>query len=389
MGQNGRVLAGRLVRVWRSVGKGRSKLAAGLLLTALVAGGWGCSGQAKNGADPAIARARAAVDRAQSSVESYRGPASGPRAQPGGLIVFVAADLTNGGIAGVARGVQEATRAIGWRLQIEDGQASADGQRRALDAALRLKPAGVILGGFDAAGQAAALKQAKSLGIPVVGWHSGTQPGPEPRNGLFTNVTTDPAQVARLAAQYAIADSGGTAAAVIFYDSEYAIAKYKADLMASELKTCRRCRVLTTVDQPIASAQVGMPPLVTSLLQRFGKRFGYLLAINGAYITGARIGLFGAGRAGDQPPYSIAAGDGDATEFARIRASDYQKASVAEPLYLQGWQLIDELNRARAGRPPSGYVAPPRLITEDDVPNGPVFDPASGYRENYRRIWRR
>lgn len=42
--------------------------------------------------------------------------------------------------------------------------------------------------------------------------------------------------------------------------------------------------------------------------------------------------------------------DGDASEFERIRSGDYQRASIAEPLYLQGWQLIDELNRARAGR---------------------------------------
>ena len=54
----------------------------------------------------------------------------------------------------------------------------------------------------------------------------------------------------------------------------------------------------------------------------------------------------------------------------------------------KGWQLIDELNRARAGQPPSGYVAPPYLVTQADVPNGPVFDPPSGYRENYLRIWR-
>ena len=61
--------------------------------------------------------------------------------------------------------------------------------------------------------------------------------------------------------------------------------------------------------------------------------------------------------------------------------------SLAEPLYLQGWQLIDELNRARAREPASGYIAPPRLITKDHVPNGGVFDPARDYRANYSRIW--
>lgn len=350
----------------------------------------GCGGQ-KDGTgtarDPALGHAQAEVDAAAGSLSRYRGPVRGLPAQPRGPIVFVAADLDNGGIADVARGVEEAAQAIGWPLQILDGQASAEGRTSALRAALRLRPVGIILGGFDAAEQPAALRVARTHGIAVVGWHAGVRPGPDRHHELFTNVTTDPAVVARLAARYAIADSGGTASVVIFTDSEYAIATDKARLMAAEIRKCRGCRVLDVVDQPIASAQIRMPAIVTSLLERHGKRLGYLLAINGAYIAGARAALFNAGRRGDQAPFSIAAGDGDASEFARIRAGDYQKASIAEPLRLHGWQLIDELNRARAGHPPSGYVAPPRLITRSDVPNGDVFDPASGYRNTYRRIW--
>ena len=115
----------------------------------------------------------------------------------------------------------------------------------------------------------------------------------------------------------------------------------------------------------------------------------HCLAVNGSYITGAQVALYGAGVQGDQPPFSVAAGDGDASEFERIRSGHYQLATVAEPLYLQDWQLIDEINQARAGQPPSGYVAPPHLVTQTDVPSGPVFDPPGGYRENYLRIWRR
>ncbi|HWH93023.1 MAG TPA: substrate-binding domain-containing protein, partial [Baekduia sp.] len=204
---------------------------------------------------------------------------------------------------------------------------------------------------------------------------------------LFTNVTTDPTAVARLAARYVIADSDGAAGAVIVTDPAYRIATFKADIMASELRTCARCRLLSLVRSPISEAQQRMPAVVSGLLKRFGRRFGYLLAINGAYVGGARAGLEDAGRHGTDAPYGVAAGDGDAAELERIRGGDYQLASVAEPLYLQGWQLIDELNRALAGERPSGYVAPPRLITRANAPEGGVFDPPSGYRETYRRIW--
>ena len=379
-----RMLPGRLLRLARSL------ILVPWLLPLLVTAS-GCTGHpaALGASDPAVQRAQAVVARALQTTGDYRGPLRGPPAQRPGLIVFVAADLTNGGIAGVAQGAEQAAHAIGWPLRILDGQASVQGETAALHLALTLKPAGIILGGVDAAGQHAALRQARAQGIPVVGWHSAVRPGPDPNAGLFTNVTTNPAEVALLAASYVIAKSDGTAGVVIFTDSEYAIETYKADVMASTLQKCRRCSMLQVIDAPIANAQINVPAVINSLLVTYGKHLTYLLTVNGAYITGARVALFGAGVQGDQPPFSVAAGDGDASELERIRAGDYQQATVAEPLYLQGWQLIDEINRARAGQPPSGYVAPPHLITQADVPNGAVFDPPSGYRQNYLRIWRR
>jgi ribose transport system substrate-binding protein len=363
---------------------------AGVVTTGLVAAGCGAT-QVVDAppTDPAVQRAEAEVARALSSPTGYRGPAHGPRAQRGGLVVFVAGDLTNGGIAGAALGVQQGASAIGWQLQILDGQGTTAGQARALRAALRLKPTGIVLGGFDAAAQALALRRARALSIPAVGWHAGTRPGPDRQAGLFTNVSTDPASVARLAAHYAIAHSDGTADVVIVTDRRYPIAAYKADVMAAEIRRCRRCTVLDIVNAPIDLAQQQMPATVSSLLHRFGARFRYMLTINGIYIGGALAAFVNAGRRGDDPPFAIGAGDGDASDFERIRAGDHQTASIAEPLYLQGWQVIDELNRARAGRSPSGYIAPLRLITRTDVPDGVVFDPPSGYRANYRRIWGR
>jgi len=143
-----------------------------------------------------------------------------------------------------------------------------------------------------------------------------------------------------VAASYAIADSGGTAGAVIFTDSEYAIATGKARAMAA------------------APGRGATAP---------SSRFTCLLTINGSYVGGRKSSSSGARRHADQPPFSLSAGDGDASELARIRTGDCRKATVAEALNLQG--------------------CPPRLITQADVPNGAVFDPSTGYRTNYRRIW--
>jgi hypothetical protein len=97
-----------------------------------------------------------------------------------------------------------------------------------------------------------------------------------------------------------------------------------------------------------------------------------VLQVIDAPITGARVALFGGGVQDDQPPFSVAADDGDASEFERIRAGDYQQATAAKPLYPRGWQLIDEMNRARAGQPPSGYIAPPTSSRKPRVQRGGI-----------------
>ena len=98
-------------------------------------------------------------------------------------------------------------------------------------------------------------------------------------------------------------------------------------------------------------------------------------------------GIPGSGAA----PVNVSAGDGSESAYQRIRAGQYQAATVAEPLNLQGWQLIDELNRALAGEQWSGYVSPLHVVTKENVefdggPNN-TFDPGNGYRDEYKKIW--
>ena len=174
---------------------------------------------------------------------------------------------------------------------------------------------------------------------------------------------------------------------VIYTDRQYDIAIAKSDAMKAYIEQCGGCSVLAYENSPIAEADARMPSLVAGELQQFGSKLTYLMGINGNYFGGAQSALRAAGISGDGPPKAVAAGDGDAAEFQRIRNHDYQAATVAEPVYLQGWQLVDELNRAFAGQAASGFVAKPGLITASNVPAEGVFDPASGYRDIYKKNW--
>ena len=102
-----------------------------------------------------------------------------------------------------------------------------------------------------------------------------------------------------------------------------------------------------------------MPPLTTALLQRYGEAWTHALSINDlTFDFMAPVARRGRHRRRRQRRATISAGDGSEVAFQRIRQGEYQAGTVAEPLRLQGWQIVDEANRALARRSTRGYVAP-------------------------------
>jgi ribose transport system substrate-binding protein len=197
--------------------------------------------------------------------------------------------------------------------------------------------------------------------------------------------------VADVAASWVVADSGGKAGVVIFTDSQYAIALYKARAMEAVIKKCGGCTVLSFEDSPISESSTRMPQLTTSLLQRFGDKWTHSLAINDLYFDFMGPSLTAAGKKGDGSPKAVSAGDGSEAAYQRIRTQRYQAGTVPEPLNMQGWQIVDELNRAFAKEMWSGYVPKVHLVTTGNVgkDGGPknVFDPDNGYRAQYKAVW--
>jgi ribose transport system substrate-binding protein len=337
--------------------------------------------------DDPLANAKRRFANALTVNEAWDGPTSGPAAQPGKNILFIAADLGNAGIAGVLAGVQEAAKTIGWKVTILDASGHENARIAALKQAASMKPDGIILGGFDAVAYAPWIDNATSRGAVVVGWHSAFEPGIVPGTLLFTNVATSARAVALAAASFAVVGSGGAPAGVIiFTDTSFAVARAKSDDMAVIVRNCANCRLLATADVPLASAQSDLPPIVRELQSAYGAEWKYSLAINDLYYDVMAEAGVGDGLS------NISAGDGSPSAFTRIRAGGKQVATIAEPLNVQGWQLIDELIRAFAGEGPSGYVPAPHLVVHDNVDAAggaqDRYDPENGYREAYRKIWK-
>lgn len=342
-------------------------------------------------ADDYVDQAKAYIASVTKPGAPWTGPTTGPKAQGHRLIVFVNYDQRNSGGRAVGEFAGEAAKVIGWDYRVLDGQGTVSGQTAALNQAIALKPDGIILGSVDALEHNPEITQAVNQGIKVVSWHSGTTAGKLDGSPIFTNVTTNPVEVARAAGLYAVADSNGAARVILFTDSAYQICVTKTAAEKAAVEGCKTCQVLAVEDTPLAEASSRMPQLTSTLKAKYGDGWTHSIGINDLYFDFMAPALQAAGEDGAGAPHNISAGDGSESAFQRIQANQFQIGTVAEPLRLQGFQTIDELNRALAGQPASGYAAPVHLFTPANVGSdrgpGGIYDPANGYEKVYRAIW--
>jgi ribose transport system substrate-binding protein len=335
----------------------------------------------------AVTAAQAAVATATNISAAWTGPTTGPTAASNKLIVYVAQTLTNPGVAGAAQGVKDAGAKIGWQVRVIDGQGSQSGIAAAMGQALALKPAGIVIGGFDPGTIASQVQQANGANIPVIGWHAESNPGPSTNPKLFTNVTTNVADVAKISAQWIIAKSAGKAGVVVFTDNSIPFAAGKAKMIEDDLAVCDTVKVLQVENIPIPDAGTRTPQAFSSLVSTLGSSWTYSVAINDLYFDNAATPLRAAGKAGDGAPFNVGAGDGSGAAFQRIASKQYQAATVPEPLEQEGWQIVDEFNRAFNNQPASGYVPAVHVTDASNVGTTSSWDPANGYQGIYAKIW--
>ncbi|HEY8904441.1 MAG TPA: substrate-binding domain-containing protein, partial [Rhodoferax sp.] len=137
-----------------------------------------------------MADMRKNVAAASGRALSWEGPQSGPAGAEGKTLAVISDDLRNGGILGVAQGIQEATKVLKWSVKIFDAGGTATGRNKASQDALASHPDGLVVVGADAQVMQPLLVPFATQGIPVVGWHVSPQAGRVANSVVATNVST-------------------------------------------------------------------------------------------------------------------------------------------------------------------------------------------------------
>lgn len=339
-------------------------------------------------ADDFVDKIKAEIAKLANPQTEWEGPMAGAKPQPGKLVVFESEDERNDAAVKYGDGVKEAAAKIGWKVVVVDGRGTASGQQEATNQAIALQPDAIIISS-DARPLKAAIAEANSRGIVVVGIHAAGTPGPQPDLGLFTNVQTDAVAIGRAQADWIIAHSDGTARVVVTTDCLFAIACTKAHALEERIKECKTCAVVEFNSTPSGDVEQQEASLVAAWVQKYGLPI-YITSV-GDYFADFQAPALRAG--GVDPSQAIlVSADGTKAAYQRIRAGNqYQMVTIPEPTTLQAFQAVDEIIRAMNKLPPSGFNQSPYLVSHDNVDleggdqNG--YDPSNGYREQYAKIW--
>jgi ribose transport system substrate-binding protein len=358
-----------------------------LVMTAALAAIVGGASAYADSADPFVKAAKDATQKRTATQTEWLGPTDGPKATPGKHIVYLSSDQTNALSAQYGKFLQDAASKIGWEVTVIDGKATAANWITAFNQALLLKPDGIAMT-LQSPSITGPLEAAAAAGVPVVGMHSTSLPGPSEKFHLFNNLSSDPAEIGRALVDWAIADSDGKAAMIFIGDNIYPISVVKTDAMVEEIKKCSTCTLISNENIPAANVSAQMAGIMTSWVLKYPKPF-YALAVGDFWFDFATPAL----RTGNVAPSDVRLGGADGTPqaYQRVRQGDYQIVTVPEPIEMQSWQAIDELNRAINKQPPSKLVQPVFVVTKDNIAaeggDKNTFTPSNNFKDHYLKIW--
>jgi ribose transport system substrate-binding protein len=339
-------------------------------------------------ADDFMDKVKAEVVMFAGPQSDWRGPTSAPKPVAGKRIAYLANDAQNDATQEWANAVKEAGEKIGWETTIIDGHGSPVGWQQGFNQAIALKVDGIVTDA-DAASLKPQIEEAKKQGIVVVGIHAAGFPGPQPDLGLFVNIQQDPRDIGRAQADWIIQHSNGKARVVVTSHCEFAIACAKAHATEERIKECPGCEMLEFSNTPISEVAQRQPALVTAWVQKYGTPL-YITSV-ADYTADFQIPALRTGGV-DPKDVIIVSADGNKSAYERIRAGgQYQLVTASEPYKMQGYQAIDELNRALQGQGPSGFVQSPYLVTPENVNaeggDKNTFIPSNNYEQRYLELW--
>ena len=291
--------------------------------------------------------------------------------------------------AQIGDGMEEATKALGWKLQRKTFDLTKpESLVSVLNNAAANPPDYVALTTFPPEIWQDSLAKLKAADVPVIiGSVSGDYvKGAE--NGIYGNIASDPSEANAGArkAQWVIADSNGTGKVVHFAAKDIATTQAETDALKAGLAKCQDCN-LDVVDVSGTELAGGKVPGMTVSYLQSHPDTEYISYSFGDMTAGVDAALEAAGMT-DKVKYV-----GVTPTLANLQSLKQGKTSGAWlgwPAALQGWEFIDVAARLSVGDdvgPAAAPVLPVQWLTADTITEPVKLYEPTGYQDEYKALW--
>ena len=305
--------------------------------------------------------------------------------KPGGTFVWLNCDIDQ--CKYEAKGIQEATQAIGWHFkEIPFQTANPATLVAALQQALTYKPTAVALSGLPPAVWESAAKAYSQAGVPIViAFVGGGQSLVKPPIIAQVGGDQDVQAYGDMLAQWFIADSQARGQEVLLSVNDFPILKTFSDsFMKSVTDGCSACKI-TDVNATIPQVTSGqtVAPLVSAVQK--DPSIKYVISSELPYISGIQGQLAAAGLQGVK-----IAGDSADVQGLQLLKQGIYSATTGASLRYAGWLMVDQALRylQRMPLPPDGGGLPKQLLTPTTQFSVSVdYDKPTNFPEQFMRLW--
>ncbi|WP_345419103.1 sugar ABC transporter substrate-binding protein [Pseudonocardia xishanensis] len=307
------------------------------------------------------------------------------RPQAGARVIYLANSAVPTDVQNV-KGVESAAQVLGWQTSSMAYDGTPAGFANAMGQATSEKPDAIAFAGQEPDVAPDAVKAAKEAGIKVVAFAIATAP-----TGLTGDGTSGVAlgieatkQQGRIAADWAIEDSGGNAHVAVVSTPAFPSQSAKANAYVDEMKA--QCGGCSTTLVNVNPQDIGkkVPAAVVSTLQSDPK-LNYIFFSFGNLSLGVYPALSAAGLTEKVKPTTAVATPETFQDLRDGRMAMVLNLSVE----VDGYLILDAVARSLATD--AAVVTNPspfQLFTKDTVPaNGTPLSP-SDYVDQFRTIWR-
>lgn len=346
------------------------------------------------GGGDAQATAKANVEKGYKGTSTLPAADARPAAK-GKRVIIISSGQNSISTAVPVAGQVEAAKALGWQVQVLDGQSNPALWPGLIRQAIASKPDGISLQAIDCPFVAKPLEEARKAGIKISAGYSFDCDDPKFKGTkhydaipFFASANGDPGEFTRtyaeLQADTAIAKFGDKANVLQFNDEEFRILDYTNEGFQRGIKRGGGKIVYST----FLVSELG-PKLEAKVAGELLKNPDVNVVkspYTGATLLGIQSGIQKAGRAGK---VFVIGGEGFAPEMDLMRAGSVDVVNVTPPAWI-GWATIDSLNSVFNGKEPVDSGIGWTLVDrEHGMPAKPgtEFTDFPDFKSAYKKAW--